>query len=148
MNYEQTSPHAGTTTQQQDKSSQQLENLNSRRTQLQKPRRGTITQAYQLVGENGEDGIYIDIRFDDSLSNITQGTYAKQFTLDLLPTSLSLLYGTLGDLIGLRVLVLASGGRKDQGIATIINEFGRGNLQKASKLKPFGTLLAPAGNGI
>jgi hypothetical protein len=148
MNYEETVSHAGTTTHQQDKSTQQSENLNSRSMQLQKPRKGTIVRGYQLVGESGEDRIYIDIRFDDGLSDITQSSHSKRFTLDLLPTSLSLLYGTLEDLIGLRVLVLASGNRKSQGIATIINEFGRGNLQKASKLKPFGTLLAPAGNGI
>lgn len=137
---------AAYTSQQQNKSNEFRAGLRPRPDEKQVVRRGKITKAVQSVTEDGSEWITIGIRFDDMPSDFMQTSFKNGFILSQPVEEIALLYGSLDDLVGLTVSVETSSSRKDTGIATIISDNGRGNLDKFHTLKPFGTLLAPAGN--
>jgi hypothetical protein len=109
------------------------------------PRTGKIVQAYQVIDPSGLTRILVQIRFDDTVAQSTQSTYTKGFILSHTVEEISLLFGELEDLIGHTVSVISNSPVQPEGIATIINTYGSGNLTTANTLSSFGTLLAPAG---
>jgi hypothetical protein len=100
------------------------------------------------VGATGLERFEVEIRFDGKSSDIQQGSYNRAFVLSHTPEELAMLYGDPDTIIGKEVIVESAGTKEDQGTATIVNSSGKGNLEKATTLAPFGTLLAPAGGGI
>jgi hypothetical protein len=90
----------------------------------------------------------VEIRFDGKQSDIQQGSYKRAFILSHTMEELAMLFGDPDTIIGRRVTVESTGTKEDQGLATIVNDSGVGNLAKANTLKPFGTLLAPAGSSV
>ena len=149
MNINETLPRAASTTQQQYLSNNFIANTKSKITDVQQPRKGTVTDAQQMVDESGIERVYVMVRLDEKLNSIQQSSYPSQgFVLAHTIGELALAYGGLKELIGLSVMIQGNGARLDQGIATIVNASGEGNLDKANTLKSFGTLLAPAGNSF
>lgn len=122
--------------------------LRQRPDENRQPRTGVIVKYHQRISPTGQERFEVEIRFDDKLSDIQRGSYNRAFVLSHTPEDLAMIYGDPNTIVGKRVRVESSSGREDQGIATIINDSGRGNLEKANTLKPFGTLLAPAGAGV
>lgn len=149
MNINETLPRAASTTQQQYLSNNFIANTKSKITDVQQPRKGTVTDAQQMVDESGIERVYVMVRLDEKLNSIQQSSYPSQgFVLAHTIGELALAHGGLKELIGLSVMIQGNGARLDQGIATIVNASGEGNLDKANTLKSFGTLLAPAGNSF
>ena len=138
---------AGYNSQQQHRSSSFIEGTRPRPDEVTSPRKGIIVKARQVVTKTGVARILVEIRFDRKSSDIQRGSYSRPFPLIHTVEEIAMLYGSLDDLIGLSVSVQTTAGRQDQGIATIINRSGVGDLNKANTLNPFGTLLAPAGSG-
>jgi len=147
-NIEEKTSKAAYNTFQQDKSNQFQASLRPRPDELRSPRKGMITKAYQFTDDTGRTQLRVEIRFDNMRNNITQTTYKSAFALSETIEDIALRYGTIDKLIGKRVVVESSSGRNDQGLATIVNSLGRGNLEQANTLKPFGTLIAPAGGMV
>ncbi len=149
MNINETIPRAASTTQQQYLSNNFIANTKSKITDVQQPRKGTVTDAKQMVDESGSERVYVMVRMDEKLNDIQQSSYPSQgFVLAHTIGELALTHGGLKELIGLTVMIQGNGARLDQGIATIVNASGEGNLDKANTLKSFGTLLAPAGSSF
>jgi hypothetical protein len=136
---------AGYNVVQQGRSQRFRADLAPRPDEVRGPRRGRIVRYYQRVGSIGIERIEVEIRFDDRSSDIQQGSYGRTFVLSHTPEELAMLYGDPDSIIGKIVEVKSAGLREDQGFATIVGNSGKGNLEKANTLKPFGTLLAPAG---
>lgn len=119
------------------------------------PRYGKIVEVFQAVDKAGQVTIMVDIQFfDEPQSNIQRRTYNRVFVLEHSATDLALLYGSLEDVIvdangDHRIVeVRQIGDRPDQGVARIVNRNGLGDLEKANKLRDFGTIMAPAGAGL
>ena len=110
------------------------------------PRRGKITRVISPVGAEGEKFIYVYIRFYDTISETSQETSTRPFRLSHTAEELAMVYGE--DLVGYEVKVDFMGPDPNQGVATIVNMPSRGDLEAANTLRAFGTLLAPAGNGM
>jgi hypothetical protein len=147
-NYEEKHARAGFNESQQQKSFDFLSKIHPKPYEKRQPRRGIITNYHQRISDTGMERFEVEIRFDDKPSDIQQGSYDRAFVLTHTPEELAMIFGDPDTIIGKRVMVDSYGARDDQGIATIINESGMGNLEKANTLKPFGTLLAPAGSAI
>jgi hypothetical protein len=147
-NREETSSRAGYNVVQQNRSEQFLSDIRPRPDEKRQARSGRIVKYHQRIGDGGMERFEVEIRFDDKLSNIQQGSYRRAFILSHTPEELAMLYGDPDTIIGKRVSVESNSGKEDQGIATIVNDSGEGNLEKANLLKPFGTLLAPAGSAM
>lgn len=147
-NREETCSRAGYSTVQQNQSQEYLSGIRPRPDERRQPRKGIIVRFHQRVGPTGLERFEVEIRFNDKPSDIQQGSYRRAFILSHTPEELAMLYGDPETIIGKKVTVESATGREDQGVATIINESGMGNLGKATTLSPFGTLLAPAGGGI
>ena len=147
-NNEETGSRAGFNVAQQRRSEQFLSDKKPRPDEKRQARGGKIVKYHQRVSDTGSERFEVEIRFDDKLSDIQQGSYRRAFVLSHTPEELAALYGDPETIIGKRVTVESNSGKEDQGIATIVNGSGEGNLQKANTLKPFGTLLAPAGSAM
>lgn len=106
------------------------------------PRYGNITEVLNVAGDTGKL-VFVKIRFDDQLSDITQASNVRSFVLTHYVEELALLYGD--NLVGRRVKVDYVGNRDDQGYATITNKNGEGDLEAANTLRGFQTIIAPAG---
>lgn len=145
---EETGSRAGYNATQQDRSHKFLSDLKPRPDEKRQPRRGRIVKYHQHVSSTGEENFEVEIRFDGQESDIQQGSYNRSFILGHTMEELAMLFGDPNTIIGKRVVVESTGTREDQGLATIINDSGEGNLEKANTLKPFGTLLAPAGGAV
>jgi len=142
------SSRAGYTNAQQKLSEQTLKQSKPRPDETRRPRYGVIVRVFQKLSGTGGERIEVEIRFDNKLSDIQQGSYNRGFILNHTPEEPAMLYGDKETLIGKKVVVHTSGDRQDQGVATIVNRNGTGNIDKANMLKPFGTLLAPAGTNV
>jgi hypothetical protein len=147
-NREETSSRAGYNTTQQRRSENFLSDIRPRPDEKRHPREGIIVKYHQRVYPTGLENFEVEVRFDDKPSDVQQGSYRRSFILTHTPEELAMLYGDPNTIIGKRVTVESGTGREDYGVATIINSLGRGNLEKANTLKPFGTLLAPAGGAM
>jgi len=110
---------------------------------IQRPRYGTIVKTESHPTSAGL-AIFVRIRFDDSVSNVTQASGNTGFILGHPVEEVALLYGD--DLTGMRAKVEFNGADKNRGIAYIINDDIIMDLDQANEVAPFGTLLAPAGN--
>ena len=148
MNREETQSRAGFNVIQQRKSEGFLSDLRPRPDERRQPRKGKIIRVHQRIGPTGLERFEVEIRFTDKESDIQQGSYRRAFILSHTPEELSMLYGDADTIIGKEVVVESSGAKEDQGVATIVNNSGKGNIEKANTLKPFGTLLAPAGGAM
>jgi hypothetical protein len=147
-NQEETGSRAGFNEAQQRRSAEYLAELKPRPDEKRQPRTGRIIKHRQLISSTGPEKFEVEIRFDDNQSDIYQGSYGRGFILSHTLEELAMLFGDPDTIIGKRVVVESAGTREDQGMATIISDSGEGNLEKANTLKPFGTLLAPAGGAM
>lgn len=145
---EETTSRAGYSIAQQAKSDVFQSENKPRPDEKRQPRRGRIVKYHQRISPTGEEKFEVEIRFDGKQSDIQQGSYDRAFILSHTMEELAMIFGDPNTIIGKRVTVESSGTREDQGLATIINDSGEGNLEKANTLKPFGTLLAPAGGSV
>ena len=129
---------------------QQKLNSDSRSQSLPKPndakktRYGTIINAIQQETTDNLGRIVVEIRFDDKINTITQGTYKRFFILSETIDYLALVYGDLEDIIGLRVAVEQHSASEDNGLAYISNPTGAGHIDRFTAIAPIGTILAPA----
>ena len=107
---------------------------------------GNITVARQFEDAGGIPYLRIQVRLDAKLNQISQSSFENTYyILKQTISEISLLYGTLEDLVGYRVKVLTSASAPEVGEAEIISNDGVGNLIKMHILSPFSTVLAPAG---
>ena len=145
-NKEEKGSRSGYNTVMQLQSTEFLSSIRPRPDEKRSPRKGKITKYNQRVGGTGLERFEVEIRFDEKIDDIHQASYRRSFILSHTPEELAMLFGDPDTIIGKRVMVQSSTGQEDQGLAFIVNDSGKGNLEKANTLKPFGTLLAPAGS--
>lgn len=138
-------PRAGFSPRQQASSQHHRSGLVSKPDEHTTERLGKIVKALQIVNESGETRVVVQIRFDDTVAQSTQSSYPNGFILSHTVEEIALLFGGIDDLIGHTVALRSTSTNQPQGIATIVARYGAGNLDAANTLKPFGTLLAPAG---
>lgn len=146
--FEEKYSRAGYNSRQQAHSTDSRQILARKPDELKKPKRGKIVKATQLADNNGIAKLIVSIRFFDVPSDIQQGSYNTSYVLTHTAEEIAVLYGNIEDIIGMTVMVQSVSGRSDTGSATIIANAGECDLEKASTLKPIGTLLAPAGSGL